>query len=480
MINALPASVSKELERIEKVVRSWPIPFSVDHAIRWVLQFDSDDYSLALRILENVDVLAQRDLRSAFEIAQAKLERAAIEKGTPIKRSNTLYAGVGQASKSGAVMAYHYRQAAELPEGDFFFLDDEEQIDFAKIENIVLLDDVIGTGKSVSTDIAQIAAEVHTLEKSRNIFVLTVAGYAEGIGNVIEDTGASVISALEYSSKDTVKDFDAPFYDGLSVAGRSKALDRIKRYCRIASRSDLGYGDIGGLLVFDHNTPNTSLPIIWARGNGWIPLFPRAVRLHGSAKVLKAVEEERKTETVAQPQVVPQVVRADLEVTLFVEGKMDEVFVDALRAQRHLAQRLGVKDVSAVALGGLAQSERLFELLRDSRKHAIFIVDGDSRSTKLMQRMAPKERDRTLVLSPNFSQLLNTSLLIAHESRFGGLPLTEAEGTESWYFDLERVLFKRRPMSRESIIQIVSEYLDDQKFEGFVHNLGSMVDKLLE
>lgn len=481
MINALPASVARERERIETAVGAWPIPFSVDHAIKWVLQFDSEDYPLALRILENIDVLAQRDLRSAFEIAQAKLERAAIEKGSPIKRSNTLYAGVGQASKSGALMAYHYRQTAEIPESDFFFMDDEEAIDFSKIENIVLLDDVIGTGGSVGKDVAQIAAEVHTLSKSRNIFVVTVAGYSGGISKVVEETGASVIAALEYTSKDSVTDFDAAFYSGLPMADRAKTLERIKRYCRIASRSDLGYGGVGGLLVFDHNTPNTSLPVIWARGNGWIPLFPRAGRIHGSAKVLKVVEEERKEEKTAQPRPVPRPPRGEVELTMFVEGKHDEMFVDALRSERALANRLGVKDVNAVALGGLAQSTRLFELLGESRKYAIFVVDGDSRSRAMMSRVAPEEAKRTFVLQPNFAQLLDVSHLYRDEDRFGGLPeLVEGDPTESWFIELERAVFKRRPLSPQSVMQIFSEYVDERKYDEFVDALREVVDRLLD
>ncbi len=99
MINSLPSSIATEIARVERAVSGWPVPIAIDHVIRWVLQFDRDDYGLAIRILENIDVLAQRDVRAAFQVAQAKLERAAIEKGTPIKKTNTLYAGVGQASK---------------------------------------------------------------------------------------------------------------------------------------------------------------------------------------------------------------------------------------------------------------------------------------------------------------------------------------------------------------------------------------------
>ncbi|MBI6918746.1 hypothetical protein JET68_08040 [Pseudomonas monteilii] len=483
MINALPSSIANEIERVERAVSDWPVSVSLDHVIRWVLQFDRDDYGLAIRILENIDVLAQRDVRAAFQVAQAKLERAAIEKGTPIKRTNTLYAGVGQASKSGAVMAYHYRLAAQISEADFFTQDEEDDIDFSKIDNIVLLDDVIGTGQSVATDIAHVIEEVHSLARSRNVYVLTVAGYVEGISRVVDETGASVISALEYSVRDTVTDLDGVFYAGLPMSERARALDRIKRYCRIAAKSDLGYGSIGGLLVFDHNTPNTSLPVIWARGNGWMPLFARAGRIQGTAKVLKEAKAERDAEAAQEFQAADQPYeRNTIELTLFVEGKVDERFVDVMRGSFGLAAKLGVSDVSAVALGGLAQSQRLFELVRNSRKHAVFVLDGDSHSLLMSRRLVPNADTQVMYLEPSFAAMLDLAKIYADAERFPGLPDPNGDPRDiKWLLEVERAVLRRGSIasSSERIAQIVEEYLDPIKYEAFVQRLATHVEKLL-
>ncbi|KIP97188.1 phosphoribosyltransferase-like protein [Pseudomonas fluorescens] len=483
MINALPSSIATEIERVERAVSGWPVSVAIDHVIRWVLQFDRDDYGLAIRILENIDVLAQRDVRAAFQVAQAKLERAAIEKGTPIKKTNTLYAGVGQASKSGAVMAYHYRLAAQISEADFFTQDEEDDIDFSRIDNIVLLDDVIGTGQSVATDIAHVIEEIHSLSKSRNVYVLTVAGYVEGISKVVEETGASVISALEYSVKDTVTDLDGVFYTGLPMSERARALDRIKRYCRIAARSDLGYGSIGGLLVFDHNTPNTSLPVIWARGNGWMPLFARAGRVQGTAKVLKEAKAEREAEAAQEAHVTehPPKKKA-IDLTLFVEGKFDERFVDVMRGSFGLVERLGVSDVSAVALGGLAQSVRLFELLRDSRKYAVFVLDGDSHSKRMASRIEPSGTTQIMYLEPSFIALLDIDKIYTDAERFPGLPEPNRDlNDDKWFFEVERAVLRKGALtaSGERFAQIVEEYLHLAKYEAFIQNLAKHVDQLL-
>lgn len=479
MISALPSSVASQVERIERAISAWPLPFSIDQAIKWVLQFDRDDHGLALRVIENIDVLSQRDVRSAFDVAQAKLERAAVEKGAAIGRGNTLYAGIGQAAKSGAVMAYHYRIAAEVAEADFFVQEEGGGIDFSKVENIVLLDDVIGTGRTVADEVAGIAEQVHSLAKSRNVFVVTVAGYESGITHVVEETGASVICALEYSSKDTAADLDGEFYAGLPMSERARTLDRIKRYCRLTSRSDLGYGGVGGLLVFDHNTPNTTLPLIWAHGNGWTPLFPRAAKLHGSAKILKVVEEER----ISTAQEQKRVTKDSIELTLFVEGKVDELFVDVMRARFGLADRLGVGDVNAVALGGLAQSTRLFELLSDSKKHAIFVIDGDVLSVKYAERLPQRGNLRTMFLQPTFPSMLDIDKIFADSHRFRWLPDPSGDrADERWMKEFEIALFKRRPVTgnSERLSQIIEEFLDLEKYDKFVQNLRAEVDKLVE
>jgi len=482
MLNALPSSVSNQVARVEQTIKAWPIPLSIDQAIKWVLQFDRDYLGLALRLIENLDVLSQRDIRSAFDIAQAKLERAAVEKGSPIKSGNTLYAGIGQAAKSGAVMAYHYRVTAEIAESDFFVQEEGAGLDFAKVDNIVLLDDVIGTGRAVAAEVSLIAEQVHSLARSRNVFVLTVAGYENGIGNVVEKTGASVICALEYSSKDTVADLDAEFYSQLPMSERSRTLDRIKRYCRLASRSDLGFGGVGGLLVFDHNTPNTTLPLVWAHGNGWTPLFPRAAKLHGSAKVLKVVEDERASATqdaIAEPPPA----RSAVDLTLFVEGKFDELFVDVMRARFALAARLGVADVSAVALGGLAQSGRMIELLTESRKYAVFVLDGDEYSLRVSERIKVGRNIRTLSLRPTFAAMLDVDRIFADSRRFQGLPDPAGDRSDRrWMRDFEFAVFKRRPITgnSERLSQIIEEYLDVARYEVFVESLRAVVDQLVD
>lgn len=77
----LPSSIQIYTDRIQAAIQSWPVEVAMDHAIKWVLQFDVADYPLAVRIIENLDVLGSPQIRSALEVAHAKLQRRISEKG---------------------------------------------------------------------------------------------------------------------------------------------------------------------------------------------------------------------------------------------------------------------------------------------------------------------------------------------------------------------------------------------------------------
>lgn len=478
MINALPSSLRDYVEKLESIIGKWPINVSIEHVIKWIMQFDADDHFLAVRILENIQVLGTRDIRDALEVAHAKLERVVSEKGVPIKGNNTLYAGVGNAAKSGGLISYHYRVTADIPENDFFSAEEEKNLDLSQISNIVLVDDVVGTGRTIAKEVTRIAEEIYTLSKNRNVFVLTVAGYEEGIQHIIKETGASVVCALEYTTKDTVSNLDGLFYRNLPVSEREVYLERVKRYCRSISQSELGYGSLGGLLVFEHNTPNTTLPIICHNGKGWLPLFPRAGRITGAAKVVKSAENERKNQEhkVVSEDTAPDSLQSEL--TLFVEGKLDELFIDYMRLKCDLAQRIDVTEVNAIALGGLHQSERLLELLRTSKKNAIFILDNDEHSRRASARLDTLNDVKTLFLKPNFVAMLDMDKIFSSRERFSNLP--EQIGSiddPKFMHEVELAILKRGAVgaNSERIMQTIGEFLDQKKYDQFVSDLKSLM-----
>lgn len=483
MLTALPVAIRAQLDQIETIVKQWPLHVRMDHVLKWVLQFEPEDYGLAARVVCNLQVLGSSDVRQALEVAHVKLQRRMAAKDSNLTRDNTLYVAIGSASKSGALVSYYYRVAADLSEDDFLEFDEGSDLDLSKVENIVFVDDVIGTGQTVASELGDVLTDVHPLKGNRNIYVLTVAGYEEGIRHVEKETGADVVSALRYGATDTVTSPDARFFDGMPASERMSALESLKRYCRALSRHELGFGSVGGLLVFDHNTPNTTLPIVWSRSRNWTPLFSRATRIHGAAKVKNSAAAARKalphepSSTVEQPHAKPA------GVTLFVEGKLDELFVDYLRLQRGLAEKVGVDDISAISLGGLYQSPRLLELLRETRKHAVFVLDSDEYTQRAFSHSAIDSNPPVLYLRPSFTALLDVDKVYGAANRLPALPPREmvADGDVAFFHELERALLKRGSVSAnaERITHLIGEFLDSSRYEEFAQELKVKVAEVI-
>jgi len=238
------------------------------------------------------------------------------------------------------------------------------------------------------------------------------------------------------------------------MSERAAALDRIKRYCRSISTSELGFGGVGGLLVFDHNTPNTTLPIVWHSGKGWLPLFARATRIPGSAKVLKGAEDERtKQQASAELAASPVSSSKKTELTLFVEGKVDEIFIDYMRQKRGLAEKIGVAEVNAIALGGLYQSDKLLGLLKTSKKYAVFVLDDDKYARRALSRLAALDDVQVLYLRPSFIAMLDLEKVFANRERFPGLPeqLGSLEDPK-WLHEIEMAVLRRGPVGAKSVL----------------------------
>lgn len=476
LLSALPATVRHEVEALEPIVAAWPVDVTMDRVLQWMLQFDSADYPLATRVAMNLQVLGSAAVRRALEAAHVKLQRRMASKGAALSTTNTLYAAIGNSSKSGGLISYHYRTTLALSDADFLDGEEPSDLELGKVANIVFVDDVIGTGKTIASELKTVGAELVALSNSRNLFVLTVAGYRDGIQHIETETGASVVCALEYGVTDTARSLDGDLFSGLPPSERQAMQDKLRSYCRGISRSDLGFGGVGGLLVFDHNTPNTTLPVVWARGRNWKPLFPRATTIPGAAKVLRSAERQREADRAKKSPAAKSRSAADMDVTLFVEGKLDELFVDYLLRNRALAEKLGVRSAVGIALGGLYQSTRLLELLRDTRKDAIFVLDEDEYSRRAAS--ANLAEVRVVYLKPSFTALLDYERIYAARDRYPGLPERASYESEvAWCHDLERALLKRGPVgsNAERITQIIDEFLDTEKYAGFVETLSKQL-----
>ncbi|MBY9077126.1 hypothetical protein [Paenibacillus sp. CGMCC 1.18879] len=372
-----PISIHNKLLEVEDIISSWPVSIDIDHVIKWILQFDSNDYHIALRVINHLNVIGYDDMNSALQVAYSRLLRIAKDKGTTIKADNTLFAGIGDAGKSGSMISYHFRMINDVSEENFLDEDTLHHLEKERVENIVLLDDVISTGNQATKEINVLTEKV-TPFKVKNIFLLTVSGMRDGITKVTDETKALTFSAFEYGREDTINSLDSKFYEGVLYDSRKALLERIEYYGKISSNSNngLGYGGIGGLIVFPYNTPNSTLPIIWSDRNGWIALFKRVRRVNGISSYYrqmdKAIEAKVKQE---KSQVSTQKTN---NLNLYVEGKIDEEFFNLLIQEYDLTNKLKVDKINVIALGGAFFSESLIKILTDLGEKNLFLFEDDT------------------------------------------------------------------------------------------------------
>ena len=355
-----PIKLENRLSHIQEIVNSWPVEKRIEEVMKWLLQFESDYYDLAIRVIDNLNVIGPDDLNSALSVAYSKLKRHAREMGNSINKENTLYMPIGNDGKSGAMIAYNFRMINGLNSAYFLSKDTLLFVKTGKIKNLVLIDDIIATGDQSSKQLIEIADKARQLG-IQNVYLMTAFGFKEGIEKLRETQVADVFSAIEYDERDTVMSLDSAFYDGLPHQKRQQYWDAIQKYYR-----GYGYGIIGALVTFYYNTPNCSLGMIWGSDEGWIPLFPRKFDLKNIGPELYEIDEFIKS---GQSD---EVVKKN-ECSIYVEGKAEEFFIQEL-AKKY--ENFGYSEVNVVSIGPFFSANLISSLKKYSKK--VFFVTSNN------------------------------------------------------------------------------------------------------
>jgi hypothetical protein len=151
-------------------------------------------------------------------------------------------------------------------------LPDNDPQKLGKDDVVVLLDDFSGTGTQVCnawndpvTSFGALLAGVGT------VYLILVSASRAARKRILDETGMYLVSAHELHEGDNVFSDDCPHFAKLD---RTKLL----HYGRLASkRHPMGFGKCGFLVVFQHRTPNNSIPILHADNRRRTGLFPRNV-----------------------------------------------------------------------------------------------------------------------------------------------------------------------------------------------------------
>jgi hypothetical protein len=102
-----------------------------------------------------------------------------------------------------------------------------------------------------------------------HVYLVLIAATRSAIKKISDETNLSVRASYRLGDGDNIFSETCRHF---SAADRTRLL----HYCRrAASANPQGYGACGLVVVFQHRTPNNSIPILHVENARWSGLFPR-------------------------------------------------------------------------------------------------------------------------------------------------------------------------------------------------------------
>ncbi len=326
--NNLTDSQIEQIEQIKLRLNNSVNDFQI---IRWLNQFEYQDWDTALLVLSNLDHFSSSRISqtlnyglfiicSIIEEKEEKEEKRLMGKGVndviirarlrherKLKKhgkNRAFIHPVGEYGKSGSVMAYYVTHTPQYRNNNYFTLiKNPNDIYLKNIDNdlyLVLTDDIIGTGDSFIKYFTEFVEPVLKSKaiKKVTIYLLCVIYFRKAelnIKSTLKDYKVKIIGTKRIEA----------FSNSGSPFGYRPSMLRVREVCYkygeelyitkdfsegvvSEKKNPLGYKNSQSLVVFEHTTPNNTLPIIWSDANGWRPLFPRSIK-----QKIKDIEEEK-------------------------------------------------------------------------------------------------------------------------------------------------------------------------------------------
>jgi hypothetical protein len=239
----------------------------------WIEQFDDADKDLAARVLDVVEFYGQAHIHAAYRQALNALPGWHTTKSR--RTGEWRFAAMsGSAGESGDGMLYQFRVANNLDGARFndLFVARRDLVGqkLGPDDIVVLLDDFSGTGKQVcdawsnpQTAFSELLAGVG------RVYLVLVAVTKHAKRKIGAETSLTVLPAHDLDDGDNIFSDDCKHFT-------AQDRKRLFQYCKVASlAAPRGFGDCGLVVVFQHRTPNNTIPILHADHADWSGLFPR-------------------------------------------------------------------------------------------------------------------------------------------------------------------------------------------------------------
>ncbi len=238
----------------------------------WLAQFDDEEQDFLLECLENYSYFRAAEYRHAIK----NLYKDFDSKNPNWKEHSKIFMmnrENGRVSNSNGFFVDFWKINNIKNECKYEL--DQFKDCFDLIDNIVFVDDYIGTGNSIVTYLENQLKKFPMLKfKSIHILCLYLTKSGElALKNYATDNTLSL--KLYYYKKG-----DKFFKEGHYYSGNN-LIEKIEMYSRIwdgkftVPSYKFGYGDIQSLCSINDNTPNNTLGIFWKKSSTYNPLFER-------------------------------------------------------------------------------------------------------------------------------------------------------------------------------------------------------------
>lgn len=271
---------------------------------------DADTEKLhALFLLSNVTYYGDREIRGLLKalfrdrfrypiIRRLRMENAHTRNTDLLERlfgqelRQTRFVPLGDASESGQLIAYYFRQENDLSKTQFVdptrlvvrarrgsllrrLLEKLKPSTYlrlrSQVSHVVFIDDFAGTGHQAFGYAAPIVKKLRKVDPNLRISYLVLATTQAALDYLrSKKIFSSVDAAIVLNESDRCLSPSARIFVNPQVTGirAEDALKLARGYgSQLVGRSDaLGYGGGGWLVSFHHNTPDNTLPIFWYDG----------------------------------------------------------------------------------------------------------------------------------------------------------------------------------------------------------------------
>ena len=285
-------------DEIKKLIDSWPTYRGTlinTHDVRtWLSQVESHiNQRLLFKILSNTKIFGEADIRQHLKVLHERVRSKfdiVVTKHKAQRRKDIWITYVDGPGKSGAQLASLYAEENLISTtcvkeiSEISLITEKRRKLPEGVSSIVIVDDFIGSGKSLSEGLLEFYKTNGSALKESSITTLVAVVCATPEGeDVVRETITDINHDCDLIICEQLASNHFAFSHGNSIWTDLAEMHAAKELCQrlgvnLNKRLPLGYDHQGLLVVFSRNCPNNSLPILHSHsrgGNQWRPLFER-------------------------------------------------------------------------------------------------------------------------------------------------------------------------------------------------------------